>query len=197
MYYNDKSNSNLINAKIRNLKTKGGDIMRKFIILMIVIFGTFACQKEKEFSNFEKVEFKDLRAVQHGLLTLVDLPREIQLLSDRGNRPDTLGETKLFFNGNLLSHRNWETTYMNPLHKKTDFNYAYQKDIMIVMVKPDYVFFDRLYIICNGVTKEFPFTVVEIKNAEINLSERVLKITFNNSWARTGPIPDETKNFNY
>lgn len=163
----------------------------------ILIIGLFSCQKEEEFFNSQVINFKDLRSEQHGLLTLVDIPREIQFIADHGNTPDTVGETELFFEGDLLSHRNWETTYMSPLHKKTDFSYAYYNDVMIVIVKPDYIFSDRLYIICNGVTKEFPVSIGEIKSSEIDLNRHILRVTYNNSWIRTGEIPDETSEFKF
>jgi hypothetical protein len=128
---------------------------------------------------------------------LVDIPREVQFITDHGNLPDTVGETELFFDGNLLSHRHWETTYMSPLHKKTDFSYAYFQDVMVVLVRPDYIFYDRLYVIYDGVTKEFPAVIGEIKSSEIDLPGRILRITHNDSWIRTGEVPDETSEFKF
>lgn len=169
----------------------------KLFLVLILLIGLFSCQKEMDVFNSEKVVFKNLRSEPHGLLTIVDVPREVQFIVDHGNMPDTVGETELFFKGDLLSHRNWETTYMTPLHKKTDFLYVYYQGIMMVIVKPDYIFSDRLYVVCDGITKDFSASIGEIKSSEVDLARRTLRITYNNSWIRTGEIPDETEEFKF
>jgi hypothetical protein len=169
----------------------------KLFLVLIILIGLFSCQKDEASVSFETVGFKNLRSDSYGLLTLVDSPRQILKYDDLGGALDTIGETKLFYRGDLISHRNWETTYMSSIHHKTDVLYSFNDDVMIVLIRPDYLFSDRLLILNYDFKKEFNVVIGEIKLAEIDLARRVLRITHNNSWARTGEIPDETSEFEY
>lgn len=173
--------------------------MKKIIFVLIAIFSLFACQKENEVFNFEKVEFKDLRTNPSNWFTRVDLPREIIKYEDRGGWVDTLGVTQLFYDNVLLTTRNWETSYMLSKHGKTNFSYAHSSkfEAIMVLTKPDYLTFDQMFIIYNHVRKEFPVNFITIKLAEIDLDHRILRVVYNNSWARTGDIPDKTEEFNF
>lgn len=172
--------------------------MRKFWFFLTFMFAIFSCQKEKDdLTDFKAIAFDDLRIKSHGLLTLVDITRQIVEYEDEGGGVDTLGESELFFRGDLISHRNWETTYMSPIHYKTDVLYSYHEGIMIIMIKPDYVFCDRIYILSDSFKKEFYVNVGEIKSAQIDVARRILRITYNNSGITTGPIPDKTEDFYY
>lgn len=169
----------------------------KLFLVLILLIGLFSCQKEEDIPNFETVSFKNLRSSPYGLLTLVDSPRQILKYEDYGGLVDTLGETKLFFKGDLISHRDWETTYMSPVHYKTDILYTFHDDVVIVIIRPDYIFCDRIYVLSNNFKKEFYVAIGEIKSAEIDLARRILKITHNDSWIRTGEMPNETEEFYY
>lgn len=171
----------------------------KVILVAIILIGLFSCQKEEESVNFEKIEFKNLRTNPNNYFTLVDIQREIIKYEDPKGGIDTLGETKLFYADILLTDRNWETSYMMWKHGRTDFSYAHSSefDVMVVLTKPDYMVFDQMFIIYNRVRKEIPVNFVSIKLTEVDVMRRVLRITYNNSWTRTGDIPDETEEFSF
>lgn len=172
--------------------------MKKVIFVVLIFVTVFmACQKEVEIPNFETIEFKDARLESGGLLTIVDIPREIIQYTDHGDWVDTLGETKVFLHSNLWIDRDWATTYMSPKHSKTMIFYALKDRVVVALVASDVPFFDRLYIYNDGVKKELPFNMVAIVKAEIDLGRRVLRITHNDSWIRTGPIPDKIDEFEY
>jgi hypothetical protein len=164
--------------------------------VFILLIGLFSCQKEYDI-NFKMIDFNNLRTKEYNLLTFIDNPRQIIKYDDHGGWVDTLGETKLFFRGDLLAYRNWETTYMSSAHHKTDILYANCDDVVLVLIRPDYMFCDRMYVVGNNLKKEFYVTIGEIKLAEIDEGQRVIRITYNNSWTRTGPLPDEVEEFNY
>ena len=171
----------------------------KKIVFFVLIFVTvlIACQKEVEISKFETIEFKNARLESGGLLTIVDTPRQIMQYTDHGGMIDTLGETKVFLHSDLWINRDWATTYMSSKHSKTMIYYAFKDHVVVALVASDVPFFDRLYIYNDGVKKEFPFYMVAIIKTEIDLDNKVLRITHNDSWTRTGPIPNETNEFKY
>lgn len=172
--------------------------MKKVVfVILIVTVVLIACQKETEVVNFETIEFQDARLEPGGLLTIVDTPRKIIPYTDYGGWVDTLGETKVFLHSDLWINRDWATTYMSSEHVKTMIFYALKDDVVIALVASDVPFFDRLYIYKAGIKKEFPFHVVAIIKTEIDLGRKVLRITHNDSWIRTGPIPNETNEVEY
>lgn len=168
----------------------------KLFLVFILLIGLFSCQKENDI-NFKLIDFNNLRTKDYGLLTIIDNPRQIIKYDDHGGWIDTLGETELFFRGDLLAHRNWETTYMSSVHHKTDILYSNCDDVVVILIRPDYMFCDRMYVVGNDFKKEFYVTIGEIKLAEIDEVRRVIRITYNNSWTRTGPLPNETEEFYY
>jgi|GEM_PF-2652202 len=171
--------------------------MKNVIFILVMFIGLLSCRKEVEIPNFETIEFKNARLEPGGLLTIVDTPRKIIPYTDYGGWVDTLGETKVFLHSDLWIDRDWATTYMSSKHVKTMIFYALKDDVVIALVASDVPFFDRLYIYKTGIKKEFPFHVVAIIKTEIDLDRRVLRITHNDSWVRTGPIPNETDEFKY
>lgn len=169
----------------------------RLFLALILIIGLFSCEKDDSSENFQILEFKNLRLEPHSSLTLVDSPRTALWYEDHGGIADTLGETKLFYRGDLIAHRDWETTYMSPLHYKTEVLYTFGNEVMVVLIHPDYSFSDRLYVMNNSFKKEFFVTIGEIKLVEIDEARRILRITHNDAWIRTGPLSDETQEFNY
>lgn len=167
-----------------------------FVILILAI-SLIACQKELETLNFETLELKNARLEPGGLLTIVDTPREIIQYTDKGNWVDTLGETKVFLHSDLWFYRDWATTYMSSKHSKTNIFYVLKDHVVVALVASDVMFFNRLYVYNDGIKKEFPISAVTIIKTEIDLDRRVLKITHNDTWIRSGPMPDITEEFNY
>lgn len=170
--------------------------MKKLVFFVLVSITVFACRKE-EVSNFETIVFKDARLELGGLLTIVDAPREIIKYTDHGGLIDTLGETKVFLHSDLWIDRDWATTYMSSKHSKTKIFYALKDNVVVALVASDLLFFDRLYVYNAGTKKEFPFSSVTILKTEIDLDRRVLRITHNDTWTRTGPMPDKVEEFDY
>lgn len=186
-------------------------MITKVFLLIILAASVWACEKEDESFNFKTMELKDLRTDNDNLFSLVDIPREIIRHEDYGGKLDTVGESKLFLRGDLIVDREWEVPYgiTHPFYKKTDFLYSsffYSESVVIViLVKPGYIFSDRLYIshtsnlinfpVNKGVIKEFPVVIGEIKKARIDPVRKVLRITYNNSWNFMPDLSDETRDF--
>lgn len=172
--------------------------MRKTMFLL-VIFSVMliSCKKEIEPDYYKSINFDNLRNKPYSLLTIVDKTQQIITLEGNSGLKDSIGETVVFFRNDLLVSYNWEKPYMSPFHSKTDIFYAYNNDVVIVLIRPGPLFFDRMYIINHYLKEEFKVNFGQIKSAEINIVHKVVRITYNNSWTRSGPVADGTKEFNY
>lgn len=153
------------------------------IAILLLISLAYGCKKETEplpQVESEKLAFIDLRTTNPSPFVFVD---------------DTVAMTSVVkFNGTTLVSETWlNGMYGGPL-VKTRLLWAQSKnEINFLFVGNGDLAYNQLLVVKkDGSLKNFFFNIIALLEAELR-GENTLWIKYNNSWIRTGPLPDKTR----
>lgn len=170
--------------------------MKQLIAVGVLLF-FFGCSDLGQQEAVVEVNFRPLRSVTlHGLEIVDSLGIAI---NDYGYS-DTLGGSKIMLRGEEIFHSNWQHgVYSGPI-VRTRVEYAYCGDRVAILIGTDDLYFDRLLIlkpdiIFDGYRLLFNYRANFIVIRKAEHIDGHLRLTVNNSWIRTGGLPDEIRLF--
>ncbi|NCD00595.1 hypothetical protein EOL94_00645 [bacterium] len=158
--------------------------MKKLMFLFCVLFTFIACKKE---ADFKKVDIFDMRISNiETSFSYDDCIIEI-------NDSDTIGQTKLLLNEEIVCSCDWQSDYQSSKHVKTGIKISKLNNLELVVLGHFYEP-SKLFIVESGLLKkqsELIFSPLQIKTIEVDESNREIKIVGNKTWTRTPEHEDE------
>ncbi|MEI6529643.1 MAG: hypothetical protein WCN88_04620 [Candidatus Falkowbacteria bacterium] len=154
-------------------------------IPIIIIFSFFVatifwgCKKDDELRLPEKLQFVDLRQ------SLADTP--FVIIDD-----SIAMATTVKLKSNIILSAAWEHgIYLGPI-MKTRLLWANSKSgLNFIMVGFNDLFYQKLIQVKNdGASYDYDIAIITLLNAELRRQGSLIWFKFNNSWTRTGLIPD-------
>lgn len=158
--------------------------MKKRLLLFVVLGTLLATSCKKEVSINKRLSFIEFRE-------LVDSVSRFTLIDDSNAQM-----SKLFLDNELLSFYHWQNGIYSGSIIPTRVIWSSYDKYEFVFISDDLAY-TRLIVLCpNQGIKDFDVCVVKLIKADlvINRDSIFLKILYNNSWIRTGPMPDIEKN---
>ena len=148
-----------------------------FSFFIATIF--YGCKKDDKFQSTEKLQFVDLRQSLAGTPFAV-IDDSIAMV------------TTVKLKSNIIVSAAWEHgIYSGPIMKTRLLWASSKSGSNFIMVGFDDLFYEKLVQIKNnGASYDYDIGIIALINAELRKDESLIWFKYNNSWTRTGLIPD-------
>ena len=156
--------------------------MKRSLIIILSFFITsifYGCKKDDEPPLSEKIQFVDLRQ------SLTDTPFVVI--------DDSIAMiTTVKLKSNIILSVAWEHgIYAGPIMKTRLLWASSKSGLTFIMVGFNDLFYKKLIQVkTDGASYDYDVGIVALLNAELRKRESLIWLKYNNSWTRTGLIPD-------